>query len=1199
MMLTAGKLFAQDDTLSRRIIFIGDAGEQKNGVHPELEYLKKHFRLDSRVTIVYLGDNVYPQGLPSRYAENYPEKKQILDSQINVVRGKQATAYFIAGNHDWMQGRKDGYQQIINQYRYIESRNLPNVHFVPDNACPGPQEIRLSNKVTLVVIDSQWWLHRYEKPGVGSGCDCNTEAEMLERLDDIVHRNEDKLLLFAAHHPFITFGRHGGYYNLKAHIFPFTDLNPSLYIPLPVIGSIYPIARGVFGNIQDTRHPLYKNFIRDVDSILSEHPNCIRLAGHEHNLQFIKQNDQYYVVSGAGSKHADITKDDRLLFSSLKSGFAAIDVTTNGNVYVKFFSSESDSVGAPLFVSALPSIDSTQMVTKQKPVPPLPDSVTVAAANYYGARPLKKWLMGENYRNEWMQPVKVKVFDIGAEGGGMKVIRENREAQTRSLELEDSRGNGYVLRSVEKFPDATLPEEFRQTIIKDAVIDAFSASYPYAALSVAPLSAKIHPSLARPQLVYIPDDPRLGYYQEKFAHSLAIFEAREPKKYGENKSTHAVLETIREDNDGKVDQHAVLTERLLDMFVMDFNRHEDQWQWNANDTGKGKLYHPVPRDRDQAFYVNMGVIPRMLRKPWRMPRLQGFGARAININTFNYSARDFDRTFLNSLTKSDWTRQADSFITNMSDDVIESALRKQPPEIFPYSGNEITQTLKERRNYLKDEVLQYYKFLSREVEITGSDKNELFEVQNKDDGSSEVSVFKIADKSGERMLTYNRRFIPQETKEIRLFGLDGKDSFHISGSANSLIRIRLLGGNGQDSYVNESSRRKRSTIAYDIKGDTDRFIGNMKKRISADPSTNIYKRKNFQYDILRPKKYFAYNRDDGLFLGAGLVYTTHGFRKEPFRMRQELKGQVAMLTWAYRFQYDLELTDAVGSSDLVMHADVRVPNNNINYFGKGNNTENNINDGRGAQYYRTRFFHGDFAALLRREILPDINFYYGPTFQAFRADSIDNVERVIAYPHLAGLDSSTLYKWKTYAGLATRLVIDNRNDINYPTRGVNWVTTAQFNRGLNGYSSNFSQLKSDLSIYISSNAPPRTVVAVRFGAGFNFGKYEFYQSQFLSGLDNLRGYRKFRFAGDKMFYNNIDIRIRLKNYQGYLFTGSYGILLFHDIGRVWVKGETSGRWHNGYGIGAWVSPANRFVLTASYMRSKEGALPLVSLGFQF
>ena len=138
-----------------------------------------------------------------------------------------------------------------------------------------------------------------------------------------------------------------------------------------------------------------------------------------------------------------------------------------------------------------------------------------------------------------------------------------------------------------------------------------------------------------------------------------------------------------------------------------------------------------------------------------------------------------------------------------------------------------------------------------------------------------------------------------------------------------------------------------------------------------------------------------------------------------------------------------------------------------------------------------------------------------------------------------------------------------------------------------------------MSVYISSNSPARTVVALRFGAGVNFGKYEFFQSQFLSGTENLRGYRKYRFAGDKMFYNNLDVRIRLKNYQGYLFTGSYGILLFHDIGRVWLDGEKSGRWHNGYGGGLWVSPANRVVLTASLMNSKENLLPLVSLGFQF
>ena len=105
--------------MSHRIILIGDAGEQKGDVHPELEFPKKSFPLDKNTTVIFLGDNIYPQGLPSRYASNYLEKKQVLDSQINVVRGRQATAYFIAGNHDWMQGRARGYQQVVRRRRPI------------------------------------------------------------------------------------------------------------------------------------------------------------------------------------------------------------------------------------------------------------------------------------------------------------------------------------------------------------------------------------------------------------------------------------------------------------------------------------------------------------------------------------------------------------------------------------------------------------------------------------------------------------------------------------------------------------------------------------------------------------------------------------------------------------------------------------------------------------------------------------------------------------------------------------------------------------------------------------------------------------------------------------------------------------------------------------------------------------------------
>jgi hypothetical protein len=1189
----------QRDSLSQRIIFIGDAGEQKNNVHPELEFLKKSFPLDKRTTIVFLGDNVYPQGLPSRYASNYAEKKQVLDSQINVVRGKEATVYFIAGNHDWMQGRKGGYQQVLNQYRYITSLNRPNVHYVPSDVCPGPQEIPISDKVTLVVIDSQWWLHKFDKPSIRSGCENNTEAELLSTLQEIVSRNEDKLLIFAAHHPFITFGRHGGYYNLKQHLFPFTDLKPNLYIPLPILGSIYPIARGVFGNIQDTKHPIYKNFSRGIDSILSTHPNCIRIAGHEHNLQLIKEHKNYYIVSGAGAKHSEITKDDRLIFSSTKNGFAMIDVIKNENVYVKFYSSENDSATKAMFVQALPPIDSSGLTKKVIKQPVFPDSVKVVAAPYYKAGKFKKWLLGTNYRNEWTEPVRVKVFDIGKEAGGLKVTKKGGGLQTKSLRLEDKNGKEFALRSVEKFPDATLPEEFRQTIIKDAVVDGISASYPFAALSVPLLSKATGVPYAIPKLVYIPDDPRLGYYQKEFANKLAIFEEREPIRYGENKSTEKVLEKLREDNDDKIDEKLVLKARLLDMFMMDFDRHEDQWRWNTKDTGKGKVYYPLPRDRDQAFFVNMGRIPKIIRKPWRLPKFQGFREKAININTFNFNARYFDRTFLTSMSQSDWEKQVDTLISEMSDSVIEAAIKKQPAEIFPYSGPKIIETLKARRKYIKDEALQYYKFLAKEVEITGTDKRESFEIVNNDDGSIDVRMHKINDKGKIEKILYERKFIPGETREIRLFGFNNEDSFHITGADKRKIKIRLLGGEDKDVYVNETKSPRKQTVTYDYKGDSDQYKGVMKKEITEDPSVNIYNRRNFQYDILQPKKYFAYNRDDGLYVGMGLKYTNHGFKKDPFRMQHEIGGVVALLTKAWRFRYNMERTDAIGGTDLLVHADIRAPNNTINFFGMGNNTVNLTNAGQGPEFYRTRFFHADIAALLRREILPDIDFYYGPTFQFFNVDSTENRGTVVQKPGEIGLDTTDLFRKKYYGGLLTSIVIDNRNDVNYPTRGVLWKTSFGLNRGLTSHTPNFSQISSDMSVYISSNAPARMVVALRFGTAFNFGHYEFYQSQFLSGLENLRGYNKTRFAGDGMLYNNIDVRVRLKNYQGYLYTGSYGFLLFHDIGRVWLKGEDSNKWHNGYGGGLWLSPANVLVLTASAMHSKEGWLPLVSLGFQF
>jgi outer membrane translocation and assembly module TamA len=220
-------------------------------------------------------------------------------------------------------------------------------------------------------------------------------------------------------------------------------------------------------------------------------------------------------------------------------------------------------------------------------------------------------------------------------------------------------------------------------------------------------------------------------------------------------------------------------------------------------------------------------------------------------------------------------------------------------------------------------------------------------------------------------------------------------------------------------------------------------------------------------------------------------------------------------------------------------------------------------------------------------------------FQHFSIDSSENANRIITSGDLEGIDETTLFNNKFYTGARFQLDIDMRNNKTITTRGMYWHTYFQSAKGLTGSSTNITQFSSDLSFFTSFSRAAKFVIAGRVGGGINFGKYEFFQAQSLGGTENLRGFRKYRFAGDKMAFANLDLRLHLFDFRGYLIPGSLGLLGFNDVGRVWFDTENSSAWHYGYGAGIWIAPAKRYVLTFCYAHSKDGGLPFVSFGFQF
>ena len=88
---------AQTDTLNKRIFLIGDAGELVGNEQPVIDWLKDHVDWnDHKNTVIYLGDNIYPLGMPMEHTPTYEEAKRILDYQISLVKDKKAKAFFFA-----------------------------------------------------------------------------------------------------------------------------------------------------------------------------------------------------------------------------------------------------------------------------------------------------------------------------------------------------------------------------------------------------------------------------------------------------------------------------------------------------------------------------------------------------------------------------------------------------------------------------------------------------------------------------------------------------------------------------------------------------------------------------------------------------------------------------------------------------------------------------------------------------------------------------------------------------------------------------------------------------------------------------------------------------------------------------------------------------------------------------------------------
>ncbi|WP_201981995.1 hypothetical protein [Hymenobacter rubidus] len=438
-------------------------------------------------------------------------------------------------------------------------------------------------------------------------------------------------------------------------------------------------------------------------------------------------------------------------------------------------------------------------------------TVRVAAGPQYARGAVWRFFWGTHYRALWATPVTVPVVRLATvTPDTLTPTRAGGSYQTHTLRLCAADGREFVLRSVDKDASAALRAGWMRRLLGGLMKDQTSVAQPYGAYVAAPLAEAAGVYHTNPGLVFLPNDPDLGKFRADYANALYLLEERpdgnqlSAANFGHSPAvvnSRRMLTAIRRRPGAQVEARAYLRARLLDMWLGDWSRRPDQWRWASFPAAGRVSYRPIPRDRDQAFFLfDDGLITRIIS--WLVPKYHSFHATIPlgTVDGLSTTARTLDRTLLSTLSADDFRQEADSLRRRLTNAVIAKALTNGPAETRATIAARFGPLLRSRREQLPAVAQRYFEVLSQESWVVGTDKDERFIISEAGPGRARVQV--LARRAGQPdSLISDRTYDRQTTRQLNLYGLAGNDIFEIRPPFNAGISVNLYDGAGHDQVL--------------------------------------------------------------------------------------------------------------------------------------------------------------------------------------------------------------------------------------------------------------------------------------------------------------------------------------------------------------------------------------------------------------
>lgn len=543
-----------------------------------------------------------------------------------------------------------------------------------------------------------------------------------------------------------------------------------------------------------------------------------------------------------------------------------------------------------------------------------------------GKSKIYNWMWGRHYRHLYTIPIRVPSATIETLGGGMDIV--GQAEGFHGLLLENKRKQLYLLKPLggstsflesKFFREIYNKADFKNTYLDEFLGDAYTIINPYTFLVADYLAKSAGLSFSPSSIYYIPSHMRKDTVadgsdiQDRLVNLINVPDINLRSNLY---TTEDFLDSLQVSKNYMADQNLYIRERIFDMWIGDWNKTNENWEWQSHTVNDSVIYTPIVIDRNHAFTKVDGVLFKQMLKMLSLDFICNYDSLILkDTKKINKLAFALDMAVAGRSDESVWIRQAQEIRKQMTDSLIDSAFTYLPEGVKHDEIELIKRKLKRRRLELEAVASQYYRLLQRTPVVAGTNQSDYFLIERQ---APDRTILRIYDpETGDCRL--EQQFSGRETKELWLYGLAGNDTFEVKGNTRKDFPIYLISGEGENQY---QLNHNRKIHVYD---------------------------KDYKYDYQKIKyhkisftPWGIYDSDKGISLGTFFTYTMYGFKRAPFTYQHRIG-----YNYLKGFMYAGVFPNYDGRRRLYLNASISSPRNFENFFGFGNNTagykEENLN----------------------------------------------------------------------------------------------------------------------------------------------------------------------------------------------------------------------------------------------------------------